>query len=221
MPVMTNTPVTKKDKEKETKDSSKKKTLPTLECNIANCNFTCKYGKHMRDHQLKVHEVDQDKSTMDMTVDISASELNLTATGSSQTSTDSEEANIHSSMEQRPHSTLAVIPDPQERKKAEDTPATPSTSSSNRKRKTSDEDGDLEAKKERRHEETIDIEPPDSPATAKRKAILEEARKTVESEKEKLVGRQQAYIYKLLTAQKFGVYCRKKCTWVFWLDINF
>ena len=126
MPVMTNTPITKKDKEKETKDSSKKKTLPTLECNIANCNFTCKYGKHMRDHQLKVHEVDPDKSVMDKTVDISASELNLTAAGSSQTSTDSEEANIHSSMEHRPHSTLAVIPDcPQERKKAEDTPVTP------------------------------------------------------------------------------------------------
>ena len=25
----------------------------------------------------------------------------------------------------------------------------------------------------------------------------------------------------VVTAQKFGVYCRKKCTWVFWLDINF
>ena len=23
------------------------------------------------------------------------------------------------------------------------------------------------------------------------------------------------------TTQKFGVYCRKKCTWFFWLDINF
>ena len=25
----------------------------------------------------------------------------------------------------------------------------------------------------------------------------------------------------IFTAQKFGVYCRKKCTLFFWLDINF
>ena len=198
MPVISTTPIIKKDKDKETKDP-KGKSFPIQECTASGCKFTCKYGKHMKEHLKNVHGIDQEKSLLDQTVDISASELNLTTTVSSQSSTDSEEAHFHGSMEQRPHSTLAMILDcPLEKKEMV---STPSTSSSSRKRKTSDNDAvvvDNDAKKERKDDETADIEPPDSPATAKRKQLLEEAKKTIEVEKAKNIKQQKDHILQLL-----------------------
>ena len=62
MPVLENTP----------KVSKARGPMPTLTCEISNCSFTCKYKKHMREHQSAVHEIDAkaDDSILNKSVEI-------------------------------------------------------------------------------------------------------------------------------------------------------
>ena len=59
--VVVNTPTTAK----EVKTTKVRTPLPTLTCDVANCSFTCKQAKRMRDHKTEAHEISGEESLMD------------------------------------------------------------------------------------------------------------------------------------------------------------
>ena len=73
---------------------------PTLYCSAVGCNYSCKYAKYMRDHEFDVHGKEATRDPMDASVNISDSTDDQTPSKSR------EEAKVHNSMENRPHSTL-------------------------------------------------------------------------------------------------------------------
>ena len=54
MPVVENTPKV-----------NRRGPMPTLTCDIANCTYTCKYRKHMKEHQTTVHAIKAEDSMLD------------------------------------------------------------------------------------------------------------------------------------------------------------
>ena len=86
-----------------TSDKKPRTPLPTLTCDVGNCSFTCKQNKKMRDHKAEAHEISAEESVMDNSVNVSALGLDLT---DNVATPESQEAKVHQSMDQHPHSTL-------------------------------------------------------------------------------------------------------------------
>ena len=184
MVLVTNTP----KNAKEIKTAKPRTPLPTLKCDVGDCPYTCKYGKHMRTHKSEAHGVNNDESVMDASVN--ASDLDITRETESQ-----EEAKVHNSMDGHPHSTLNI----------EQT--CPLDGDRKRKSRPGDdddegEDGEAATKKER-VEESVEIienedEEPKSPDTRRRQRIMEEAKLSVEYEKQKHIDAQQRMVMAML-----------------------
>ena len=196
MPVLENTP----------KVTKARGPMPVLRCEISNCSFTCKYKKHMREHQSAVHEIDAkaDDSVLDKSVEIeiNAGDISNITSNSAENSQD-EERKAHSSMDARPHSTLNVVqacPLEEETDKEE---------TKKRHRSGSDDEEEEDSKREKIEDyepaEVLDPSPP-SPNTANRQRIVAEAKllaeeiqlKAEEAERKKSMDDQAASIMKLL-----------------------
>ena len=95
--VLVNTPKSAK----ETKQSKPRTPLPVLKCDVGDCPYTCKYGKHMKDHKAEAHSLTPEDSVIDASVSISELDVTKEPVTESQ-----EEAKVHNSMDGHPHSTL-------------------------------------------------------------------------------------------------------------------
>ena len=158
---------------------SKRGPMPTLTCEIAKCTFTCKYKKHMVQHQSAVHEIKAEDSMFDKSVEITGENSenigNITQAENSQ----EEERKAHSSMDARPHSTLNVI---QTCPLEEESEKTDGALKRNRSGSDDEEDEDVKRGKidesdpgAEADDDVLDSSPP-SPTTSNRQRIVAEAK---------------------------------------------
>ena len=149
---------------------------PTLVCSVGGCNFTCKYQKYMRDHEFDVHGKEPVKDPMDASVNASSLEDDPTPSKSS------EEAKVHDSMENRPHSTLNMGAST-----SQDTG--PSTDIRIKRGHSSDEDEDEGGDKKKQRDNEIEDEEEDalsqSPAAIERRRKQAEAKLSLEAFRQK------------------------------------
>ena len=199
MVMLSNTPKTSK----ETKSAGRPRTpLPVQKCDIGDCPFTCKYGKHMKTHKAEAHGVTPDDSVLEASVSVSVSELYVTKEPEPDTESQ-EEAKVHNSINGHPHSTLKIdlsCPLGYEEQEGKE------EKGEKRKRGNkgeSDDDNDEEEKvttKKERVENSVEIidDEPKSPDTLRRQRVMEEAKLTIEGEKQKAIEIQQQRIMAML-----------------------
>ena len=149
---------------------------PTLVCSVGGCNFTCKYQKYMRDHEFDVHGKEPVKDPMDASVNASSLEDEPTPSKSS------EEAKVHDSLDNRPHSTLNMGAS-----SSQDTG--PSTDNRRKRGHSSDEDEDEGGDKKKQRDNEVEEEEEDtlsqSPAAIERRRKQAEAKLSLEAFRQK------------------------------------
>ena len=190
--VVVNTPKTSKD----VKTPKSRTPLPVLTCDVSNCSFTSKQSKKMRDHKAESHEISPEESIMDASVNASALGMDETPDIPATPTSSQEEAIVHNSMDQHPHSTL----------KPDLSCPLETGERRGKKRKDDDEGGEggdddeVEAKREKIEDDSVQIidDEPKSPATMKRERIMAEALLTIESEKQKAFVAQKKAIMNIL-----------------------
>ncbi len=135
-----------------TSDKKPRTPLPSLTCDVGNCSFTCKQNKRMRDHKAEAHEILAEESVMDNSVNVSALGLDLT---DNVATPESQEAKVHQSMDDHPHSTLKpVMSCPLEEGEKEE--ARGEKRKERREDDESDEEEEIETKREKIEENSVE-----------------------------------------------------------------
>ena len=151
---------------------------PTLYCSVGGCSYSCKYPKYMRDHEFDVHGKETARDPMEASVNISDSTDDQTPSESR------EEAKVHDSMENRPHSTLNI----------EAGPSQEGISNKKKRGHSSDEEGEDGADKKKSREGLLGSEDDDeddeeplsqSPSSIERRRKQAEAKLALEGYRQK------------------------------------